>query len=465
MIHLKLLAFTTIFLSLTFQSAYADTITLQEAIRVATQNNQNLQAAGYDMEIRENEKKSIRGRFLPVLRAELNAIIWDDDNKFAFDMTGFEQLMSQMAGQQVAIPPMEVQVRDQLTIGTTIMAIQPLMQIFKIYQGYKANDSMLESSKYDFIKTRHQLENDLTSAFFSHLGALEMLKSAEAALKQVEAFEQITKDYLKAELAKKEDLLKVEVQKAEIQKAIFQANKGVKLTASMINMLMGRPLNTPFKVSFEDKEHFRSILNKKLETQQNEAVKNRPELVSARFQKQAAKHGKKAAIGDMLPEINLVAAYKNNYGMGDMMLENEFFGGVMLNWNFWEWGATYYKLKAAEAKYNKAVKSINFAQEGIKLDVEQKRLNLEESIKQYEVAKAKYDYANENLRIEQTKYKVQESTATDLLQAQTSALRAENDKTVAKMQIRVAQHQLLLALGIDLLEHNYENSVSSNRYE
>jgi len=456
----------TIFAFLAFgSSAFAETLTLDEAIQIATQNNQSLQAAEYDADIWNNERKSMRGHFLPVLRAEVNAMIWDSGNRFAFDMSGMEQAMAQMTGGSVTLPPMEVQVRDQFVVGTTIMAIQPLTQIFKIYHGYKANDNMFKASQSGSDKIRHQLENDLTSAFFSHLGALQMLQSAEAALKQVEAFEQLTKDYLKAELAEKEDLLKVEVQKAEILKAIFQAKKGIRLTASMINMYMGRSLNTPFEISFEDRENFKAILTRPLNKQQQEAVEKRPELISARYQKMAAASGKNAMIGNMLPDINLVASYKNNYGMGDMMLENEFFGGLMLSWNFWEWGAKYYKMKAAEAKFNKASKSIAFAEEGIKLDVEQKRLNLEEAVKQREVAKAKLQHANENLRIENSKYKVQESTATDLLQAQTSALRAENDLTVAMMQIRVAQHQLLLAMGIDLVNQSYQQNTSSNRFE
>jgi outer membrane protein TolC len=233
----------------------------------------------------------------------------------------------------------------------------------------------------------------------------------------------------------------------------------------MINMHMGRPLSTTFEISFEDKESFQQILTRPLSKQQSEAIQNRPELIAARHQKQAASHGKDALIGKLLPEINLIASYQNNYGMGDFMLENEFFGGVMLSWNFWEWGAKFYKMKAAEAKYEKAVKSIAFAEEGIKLDVEQKRLSLEEAVKQHELAHARLKHAEENLRIEQSKYEVQESTATDLLQAQTSALRAEKDITVATMQIRVAQHQLLLAMGIGLTERNKETYISSNRFE
>ena len=68
-----------------------------------------------------------------------------------------------------------------------------------------------------------------------------------------------------------------------------------------------------------------------------------------------------------------------------------------------------------------------------------------------DVAKAQLEEARENLRIEQIRHDVQQTTTADLLQAQTLALKAENDWIVAEMKIRENHAALRIAMGEDLL--------------
>lgn len=253
------------------------------------------------------------------------------------------------------------------------------------------------------------------------------------------------------EMIEKNALLKVQVQKAEIQKAIFQAQKGVRLSRSMLNMYMGRPLSTALEIIYEPSSLPEELMLIPVEALQKRSLEQRPDLLSARSQKIAAESGHQAAIGQMLPEINLVGRYQNSQGMGDMMPEHQVFGGLMLSWNFWEWGVGYYEVRAAEAKALQARRLIEFAEDGIRLEVEQKRLELDEAIRQHTVSLARLHHAEENLRIESSRFEVQESTTTDLLQAQTSELRAQNDVIVSKMKIEVAARDLKLSMGQDLL--------------
>jgi len=433
-------------------SASAQQISLDACLQKAIENNKKLQAEEIGAEVAENDRKSIRGRFLPVLRAEVNAMIWDDNNIYSFDMSPLAQMIG--GGGAGNLPAMNITIRDDMTLDTSLIAIQPLTGLYPVWFAHKAKKHMAEAARQMVVTTRHDIEREVINAFFSHLAASQMLESAEAALKQVEAFEKMTADYLKVEMVERNALLKIQVQRAEIQKAIFQAKKGVHLTRSMLNMYMGRPLSTPLEISYDPTKMSEELMTLSVDVLQERSMENRPDLLSARSQKIAAESGHQASIGQMLPEINLVGRYQNSQGMGDMMPEHQLFGGLMLTWNFWEWGAGYYKVKSSEARALQAKRLIEFAEEGIRLDVEQKRLDLDESVRQHEVALVRFKYAQENLRIETSRYEVQESTNTDLLQAQTSELHAKNDVILAKMQIEVAARELMLSTGQDLLTDN-----------
>ncbi len=440
-----------VLLLLVHAPAYAESFTLESSLARAVEHNRSLKASEEEAQARHDEARSLFGRFFPMARVEVNAMVWDSDNEYNFDLSEYEQLFGQMMGTPVAMPPMSMVVRNQVTVKSQVMLIQPLIQLYKIYEGYQARRAMSEAGRYDVQNERRKLEQEVTQTYFAYLGAQQMVDSVKQALVQVQTFEKQTQDYLDAGLVEREALLKVQVQREELLQAQAQAEKGVKLSRAMLNMYMGRDLHQPIEAAYEKSPDPQTNLAHSLKAQQAVAMDKRPDLLSARSQRRAAKGAYNAAIGEMLPELNLVGAYTNNQGMGDMMLDNEFFGGLMLTWNAWEWGATYYQVKSAKARHRKAVKMIEAAEEGIRLEVEQKRLELEEAIQSHKTAEAKLALAQESLRLEQNRYETQQASAADLVSAQTGELRARNDQTVAAMKVEVARRALLLAQGQDLL--------------
>ena len=440
------------------QPVFAERLTLEDGLERALAHNRMLKAAGHESEAREYEKKSVFGRFFPVLRAEVNAMLWDSDNTYTFDLSDYEQLFAAMAGGgPFSLPPMSVDVRDDVTVKTQVMLIQPLTQLYQVYHGHEARSAMAEAGRLDVLDERRKLELEVTKTFFAYLGALQMIESVEQALEQVSVFEKQTQDYLDAGLVEREALLKVQVQREELLKARAQADKGVKLSRAMLNMYMGQSLQEPIDAVCLKGGDPEAAVAESLGNQQDAAMEQRPDLLSARRQKVAAGGAYQAAVGKMLPDLNLVGAYVNNYGMGDMMLKNEFFGGLMLTWNVWEWGATYYEMKSAQSRMYKAAEMIRAAEDGIRLEVEQKRLELEEAIQSYKAAEAKLALAKESLRLEQNRYEAQQASAADLVAAQTGELRASNDRTVAAMQVEVARRALALVQGKDLLDDEKTN--------
>ena len=88
---------------------------------IALERNPALAARRKGVEISEAEERSAAARLGPVLRAEVNAFVWNSDNRYAFDTSGFQSLFTQLgAPPGLTVPPMTVTVRDQVTAKTTV---------------------------------------------------------------------------------------------------------------------------------------------------------------------------------------------------------------------------------------------------------------------------------------------------------------------------------------------------------
>jgi len=470
---------------LTGAPVWAESMSLKDCVKEALKQNEQLKAANYEVEARLGQRNSIRGHFLPVIGLEANAVFWDKEQ--VFDMSSFESMFGGLNGilggfmgvfdllnpklglllnkeDQAKLadlmkginesaaslnqPQDPMKLRNKITYGFTTTIGQPLTGLYKIYAGYKANDELVEAAKLDRVTVAHKLEQDVSTAYIGLISAVHFRETAKAGMTQIEAIEKQVQAYLDAQMVEKNAMFKVQLQKAEIQKGLLQAENGVKLATAALNMYMNRPLDTPIEPDMNIE--VRKMDTAAMDKLQNDAVSERPEMVSARHQVEAARMGKHAAIGAMLPDINLFFKYENSQGTGALTPEHQYYGGFALSWNVWEWGASYYLVKEAEARYAQASATISNAQDMIKLDVKSKGLALEEAQREVAVAKAAQEQAEENLRVEKARYEVQETTTTDLLAAQTQKLKAENDLIVARMKERSAQISLLLGVGQDL---------------
>jgi outer membrane protein len=427
---------------------------LDALLREAVAKNPGVAAKARAVDAANAERRAMAGRFAPVFRTEINAMLWNSDNVYAFDTSGFNQLFAQLgAPAGTTVPPMTVKVRDQLMAKVTVMAIQPLVQLWQIDAGYQAKKGMAKAATLDEVTARRELELSVARAYYGHIGARAMLDTLVEADKTVAAYEKQTRDYIAAGFLERDALLKVLVQKEEIARNRAAVEKGIALTRAQLNMLMARPLDAPLELACADcdvvAEADQPVPD--LAALQASASQNRPELNSGRAQRDAAKSGYDAAFAKLLPDLNLIGLYNHNAGMGDLMLRNEAAVGLSLAWNFWDWGANYGELRAADARRQQAELAVQAAEDGLRLQVHEKVLELDEARKQYRVAVATLSLAEEALRIEENRYAVRETETADLLKAQSTALKARHDRTIAALNIKLADQALAVAAGRDLL--------------
>jgi len=456
---------------LSAQLAHAETLSLQEAMRLAVENNPNMQTAGYEVDARLDEQHSVRGRFLPVVRASANILYWDDAASSDMDLSAITGILGDMApllpaSSQEKLAKLKsnspsIQVHDQLTYKASVTVSQPLIQLYGIYFSHEAAGEMAQAASYDQKSARLQLELEIARTYYGLLAATGMKDSLKQALGQIEVYETQVKAFLDTGRVELNALMKVDVQRADLQRALFAADKAIQLAKARLNMLMGRPQETKFEAESirlnisEDSPDFPDATYLSF---MDHAIANRPDILSIRQTTNASRSRRQAAISAMLPELNAVFNYDYNGGMGAMQPENQYFVGLTLNWNIWEWGASYYQVRASEARMSQAASRLDAQTEQTRLEVRSRKLDLDEAIHGYGVALAQREQAMENLRVETARYHAEQTTTADLLQAQTLDVRSANDLVQAEVKVLESRQSLLVASGYDLLDAELRSS-------
>ena len=438
--------------------------TLHDCLKKAVAESNKIKVSDLEVEIRENERKSMRGHYFPLVTLEGKAVRFNDRVDLDVDISFLSVLLQDFSALlspetltqlgQFQEQGLKIKVRDDFVYEGGVTVAQPLVQLYTIHAAERARNALVEAAKAEGISVRRKVEVDVVKAYIGLVAAINIQKTIETAIVQLTALETQTEQYVNAELVERNALLKVQVAKAEYEKKLSSAQKGADLARASLNMLMGRPLSAPLAPSLEGVSLSMSNVNPDdpLVIQQKDAVAGRPELAGARFGSEAADYGRKAAIGKMFPDLNLVFKYHNTQGTGAMQPENEYFGGILFSWNILDWGVDYYAMQAAKSKLHKVNAQLSDAEDMVKLDVESKWLDLKEARQTVAVSEKQSELAKENLRIEKMRYAATEATTSDLLEAQTVQIKAENELIIARVRVDAALYALAVARGIDLLQ-------------
>ncbi len=435
----------------------AETLSLREVMRRAVEGNPGLQAASLEVDARASEQRSVRGRFLPSVRAGATALYWDDEVSTAMNLTAITDVLGDLApmlppSTQDRIAglkddPPSIHIRDRFTYKASVTIAQPLTGLYGVYFNHAAAGQAARAASHDRKAARLQLQMEVARTWFGLLAALGMEEALKVALKQVEAYRAQAGAFLDAGRIEPNAVTQVEVQRAELTRALFAAQKGIALGKARLNVLMGRSQVTGF-----EPERMGAPDPAASSDPVGDDPSIRPDVLAAREMVGASRSRRQAAVGAMLPEVAAVFTYEHNGGMGAIQPENQYFGGLTLSWNVWEWGASYYQVRASEAREQGAALRLDALEDQARLEIRSRELDVDEARRGHEVVVLERRQAAENLAGETARYEAGRATTADLLRAQSLDVRAANDLVLAEMKLRESRLALRVAAGRDLLE-------------
>ncbi len=348
--------------------------------------------------------------------------------------------------------------------STRVTLQQPIFTGFRLRSTARAASYLAEAASLDVKSGQADLDVNVTSAYWVLYLALETEVFSAENVGRLTSYEQDTQNLMRAGLATRSDLLKIQVQLASGQLSLIDARNDARLAMMNLNNIIGLPLETAIEpMSVPDTSAARAprdsaAAQSVLDSLLLRALSARPDAEASRLRAEAAETSARAARGNWWPQVYLTGSYiyarpNQRYLPTLDAFRGTWDIGIGFQWSLWNWGATLYQQQQADAA--RLQSTLAFAQEkdDVALDVRRSDLAVHRAMEKLGVARLGLDQADENLRTTTDKFRNGLATSTELLDANVALLQAKTNLTGARVEYQIAWTRFLRALGEDIASH------------
>jgi len=326
---------------------------------------------------------------------------------------------------------------------------QPVYRGRALVTGVELGELELESSKSAMVQTKSEIILSVHDAYYNLLKARKFEEVANQSLEERKSHLKDAKAYYKAGLIPKNDMLQSEVQLAGAEIELIRAMNLSAMALARLNTLLRRPVENETQVEDILKYEPSEI---SFDQAVQQAKEHRPELKQSEI---AIEQADKSITLSRAPYLPAVTVSANYLKQGDNVLAGKYPLGpsevktaeATLEWRFWAWGQS--KDEVAVAKYNmkKAQENEVDLLDNIILQVREAFLDIKEFEYNIIVTEKAIEQAEEDYRINQSRYQAQLSTSTDVLDAQTRLTRARINYFNALYNYKISLMRLAWATG------------------
>ena len=303
---------------------------------------------------------------------------------------------------------------------------------------------------------RRGLTVTVTKNYYDLAAAQRKYAAAQQALDQANHFLSITQDAERTGQTAHADVVKAQIQAEQQQQAFDGAGLAMEDARLSLAVLLFPTLNENFSV-VDDLETAASLPN--FADVQAMAVKDNPDLRAAIETLHEADQGVTAAKGAFLPSFSVEMDYgieANHFALRSVVSSDPakgpvpnlgYFVTAAVTIPVWDWGTLRSKLRQSETNREQAHVELSQAQRT-------ELANLYSAYNEASVARAALDSsrhaaddASESLRLTQLRYQAGESTAQEVVDAQSTATQARTAFDAAQVRYRVALATLQTITG------------------
>ncbi len=406
------------------QAEGPQTLTIDDAVNEAMRVNDQLKAVRFRAEGAEDTARSARGRLLPALNASDTWQHWDGPFVIQLGAPGSPGVVA----------------RNVNTNVFTVAAQQPVLGLLHRERDLKAASSSADASRADEADARSQIAEQVRTTYLRLFEARAGIAIAEASIEQLQKQVQDAQARYNAGTITKADLLRFQTAVANAQQQRILAATLAQIARQALLTLLARNPEDPSIEFVEPVDLERQAAVRPGNTSDqliNRALQNRPEVARAQKEAEAARANGQARMWELLPEVDVQAAYSNVRGQV-FQPENSSFIGVVTSWPFFTWGTRWYAAQSAQRQADASSSLLENTRKQVAYDVSSKAAVLDSQFVAVEVAQTAIISAEEAYRVTTAQVSAGTATTTDLLDAQ-SAL------TTARLNLARAQYERTIA--------------------
>jgi outer membrane protein len=408
-------------------------LTLDDAVSIALSNNRlvknsALEAQKYDFQVNTMRSKRLPHFQFSVLGGELLQ---------PFDFTFAKGVFGTYPGTG-PIPSTDAKVHTpaKLTAFLNGSIDQPLTQQYKIGLGIRATELGREIAKEDVRAERQKIASQVRSAYFELVATQAAVDAAQEEVKTLQEAQRVTLRYVVEKTVLRGDELEVDARLTKAQYNLSVAENGLTTQHEHLNQLLGRDLDTPFRVNFVPEE---DTLILTLEQARQQASENRPEIRQAHLKEKQAEYDRRIAKAEYIPDLGLAVSYMGVQNV-QVLPTNVAVAGFALTWEPFDWGRRRNRVREKSNTLAEAHNGAQEAQSQIGVEVGMKYRKWKEAALLLKATRTGHEAAAEQFRVTSTRYKEQAALVRDLLQAQ-----AQTSETAFQYQQALSSYWSSLA--------------------
>ncbi len=402
-------------------------LTLDEAIRIALENNPALKISERSLHKAANSVREARsaGNFQLLSTATYTRL-----DRVA---------KAQFGPQTIRLGNLENRtVRISLNLPIDISGI--------ISNTVRSANVGVSIAELELRRTRNDLILQVIEAYQGVARAEEFVRVAEEALRNAEERLRLIRAQVDAGVASQFDLLRAETQVAQNRQALLNARNNVQLAQARLNSVLGRDLNTPVQVTLPTEQL--PEMEGTLESLTAQAYAQRPEISAAEQSIRLAVLNIQNARRGSLPTLMLSGQWDFNLNTTTFNPRRETFTAVaVLSVPIWDGGIT--QARVAQARNDLEIAQLRLQQtkELVALEVRSAYLSLLDARARLEVARKGLEQATEALRLARVRFEAGVSPQLEISDAEVAFTQARTNLVNAQYDYLSAFATLLRAVG------------------
>ncbi len=411
----------------------ANLYTLQESISEALVNNHGLRAQQETIHQAENALRQARAGFLPKLSMNYSYNRQSEQRLFRSTIPG---------GGSIATSSRDnYQWRGSVT--------QPLFTGFALLSSYDLARLGVDESEMGLELEELDLALRVKEAYFNILIADKSIEVAEKDVTARQSSLKVARSFHEVGMIPINEVLRAEVELANAEQNLVKARNAARLARCVFNTVLSRPVNATAEV--EDILAYQPAAAD-YEGYATEALEKRPEIRLLDNAILQSDQQIRLAKSQNYPEVALVYDYIKegddpDVSGGAFHDANRWQVTAAMTWTFWEWGKTLYSVKQTESLRSQLIKNKSALEDSVRLEVKRALLDLLTATENIPTTQKAVTQGEENLRVNEERYKAQVTTITDVLEAQTLLTQARVNHFRALYDHNLAKARLERAVG------------------
>ncbi len=329
---------------------------------------------------------------------------------------------------------------------------QPLYTGGAVWNGYQISHLSHDIAEAQLETTVQTVLNNVTSAYYSALFAKSAVGVTEQALTSAQKnLDQVTKFYESGKSSKL-DVLRAEVQVANFKPQLVSVKNQFRLAKSNLANLLGIDEDSDFKFRGELTYLQNDLLNSSLQELTRLALENRAEIKMIENQKEIAERQVAINRSTLLPKISFSTSYQYQ-GMRDNLeftgedLNKSFNSSLSISIPLFNGFKNSAKLQQAKIGIKEVDHQQTALKNGIRLEVKSAYYKMKEAEEKVATQRKTIEQAQEALRLANLMYSEGASTQLDVLNANLALKQAKMNYQQSLLEYNLALSGLKKAIN------------------